>query len=871
MTSLKKKRDSRNILPWEWIERFAAHKQIIGLFIALLIFAAALVVCWRLLKEINVDDLSQAIHDIPLFSLLLALAASAGSYVMLICYEWSAARYAGAKLRLPTLIMGGACASAVGNAVGLSILSGGAVRFRLYFNQGLGATQVARMSVFVALSLGVALPLLAAVAALNNIEASALALRIPVSWVIAIALSILVVYLAVLVFLLLHRLPRKPNPDTCLFQVGKWLIRLPSVRLALLQFFIIVGDVFFAASILYVLLPETPSFISFLLVYILALVIGVISHVPGGVGVFEAIVLAAFSSQIGAIPLAAALLIYRVIYVLLPLVLACCAMLVHEGKSYLSTSFVAQSGLSVAAPVLSAAVFFSGIILLFSGMSPEVDTHLETLGFFLPQQLINASHFAASLIGVLCFFLARGLRRRLSIAWTFTMFLLLLASVLSLLKGLRWVEALTLLMIAALLLVFKKSFYRHRRLMSMPLSPLFLAVCFCIVVTSIWIMLFVYQDVPYNNKLWWQFELDSNVPRALRAAVGSLVLLGCLALTWLFKHPSPTFTRPDRQQLDKALHIVSHGTQAQAGLVMSGDKSILFNEESSAFLMYACHKRSMVALFDPVGSEQERADLIWDFRDLCDQHHMRPVFYQVRSANLPYYIDIGLRAIKIGEEALIDLEGFNLESTSKRDLRYTWNRGQRDGLSLTIFPAGEAPMERLKEISDSWLKNKHLHEKGFSLGHFSADYLRHFKMAAIYHEGNIIAFASLLETESKASASIDLMRVTHHVPKLTMEFLMIGLILHYKQENYRTFSLGMAPLSGLQSCPETSVIQRLGDMIYRRGERFYNFQGLRLFKDKFGPRWEPHYIAAPGGLDLLVALVDITVLIAGGFRKLVKY
>lgn len=71
------------------------------------------------------------------------------------------------------------------------------------------------------------------------------------------------------------------------------------------------------------MLPETPPFAAFLLVYLLALAAGVLSHVPGGVGVFEAVLLAAFAGQLGAAPLAAALLLYRLIYVVLPLLLAC--------------------------------------------------------------------------------------------------------------------------------------------------------------------------------------------------------------------------------------------------------------------------------------------------------------------------------------------------------------------------------------------------------------------------------------------------------------------------------------------------------------------------------------------------------------------
>ena len=133
-----------------------------------------------------------------------------------------------------------------------------------------------------------------------------------------------------------------------------------------------------------------------------------------------------------------------------------------------------------------------------------------------------------------------------------------------------------------------------------------------------------------------------------------------------------------------------------------------------------------------------------------------------------------------------------------------------------------------------------------------------------------VAFANLLETDSRELASLDLMRVHPDAPKLTMEFLMLGLILHYKAQGHARFSLGMVPLAGLQPRRGAPLTQRLGALVFRRGEQFYNFQGLRRFKDKFQPDWEPRYLAVPAGLDPLVALADTAALIAGGLTGLVK-
>lgn len=862
---------TRRVLPWKLIDRLATYKQVILLVFGLIIFTAALVACWHLVSEISFRDLTAAVRHIPQFALLLAGLAVLASYIMLIGYEWSAAHYAGVKLPLRTLITGGICASAVGNAIGISILSGGAVRCRLYFKKGLSAIDVARMSIFVSLSLGSLLPLIAAIAALVNLPDAQLALRISHTAIITLALLVIGGYLLLFVYLMSHAQETRPSAYSRMFAFGRWSLRLPNLKLSILQFVITLLDVFFACSIIYFLLPQQPDFVSFLMVYIIALVVGVLSHVPGGVGVFEVIMLSAFSAQIGVAQLAAALLIYRLIYLLVPLIIAGVILLINEIKGYLSSSFVFTSGASIAAPVMSILIFFTGIFILFISVLPRMNkAQSEWLDIFVPHQLINISHLVVSLIGVLCLLLARGLRRRIASACWITCGLLVSCAILSLLRGWHWGDGLVLLSIAGLLFCFRSAFYRKAQLTLVPFSPLFIGLCFGVIILFIWLLLFVYQDIPYYSQTWPYSTAHHYIPKMLRAGLGCLILLVCLSLIWLLRPVLPLVPLPDQAQLAKARQIMLSSKQPEGGLVMSGDKSILFNKDETAFLMYARRRRSMVALFDPIGDPKARAELIWAFRDLCDQHYLRPVFYQVSATDLPNYMDIGLTALKLGEEALVDLTQFDLAAKENKDLRYTWSRGQRDGLSLAIYPAGQAPFEQLKLVSDEWLKNKQAKEKGFSLGAFSCQYLTNFAIATIEYQGRIIAFTNLLDTEQYDNAGIDIMRVMGDVPKLTMEYLMLALILHYKEQNYRYFSLGMVPLSGLNKRRGAPITQRLGALVFRRGERFYNFQGLRRFKEKFATHWRPRYLAVPAGLDPVVALVDTTMLISGGVKGLVK-
>ena len=176
----------------------------------------------------------------------------------------------------------------------------------------------------------------------------------------------------------------------------------------------------------------------------------------------------------------------------------------------------------------------------------------------------------------------------------------------------------------------------------------------------------------------------------------------------------------------------------------------------------------------------------------------------------------------------------------------------------------------MKRISDAWLEAKNTREKGFSLGFFDPAYIRQYPVAVIRREKKIVAFANLWQGADRYELSMDLMRYASDAPESVMDYLFIRLMMWGKEQGFRWFSLGMAPLSGLESRPGLAPLwSRIGAFVYRHGEHFYNFQGLRNYKDKFDPEWEPRYLAIPGGLKLPVVFTNIASLISGGMTGVI--
>ena len=177
-----------------------------------------------------------------------------------------------------------------------------------------------------------------------------------------------------------------------------------------------------------------------------------------------------------------------------------------------------------------------------------------------------------------------------------------------------------------------------------------------------------------------------------------------------------------------------------------------------------------------------------------------------------------------------------------------------------------ALLGELRQVSDAWLAEKAAREKGFSLGFFAPDYLRACPVAVVRRESRIVAFANLWFGAGHEELSVDLMRNRPESPPGLMDYLFVELMLWGSREGYRWFNFGMAPLAGLEDRTLAPLWHRAGAFVFRHGQHFYGFEGLRQYKQKFEPKWTPRYLACPGGLVLPVVLVSLAALVSGGPR-----
>ena len=843
----------------------------LGPLVALALFAAALWVIRRELSAYHYHDILRELHALPAARLWLAVGLTLLNYVVMTGYDALALRYVRKPLGYPRIALASFLGYAFSNNIGLSMLAGSSVRYRLYSAWGLSTPEITKVVAFYTVSLWLGLFAIAGGVFLAEPTIIPAALHFPAFASTrplgALLVLILVAYLA---WSTTRRGPLK---------LGSWEVPIPSPQLSVAQLVVSSLDWALAGAVLYVLFPAGSGlkFPGFLAVFLLAQIAGLVSQVPGGLGVFETVVLLLIPAAVRADAAVGSLLAFRLIYYLLPLAAATGILAGHE--IYLKKVQVRRiAGVfdrvanALAPRLLALAVFVGGAILLISGATPAVPARLEWLEDLIPLTFLEASHFLASVSGVALLLLARGLQRRLSTAYLMTAGLLAAGIVFSLLKGFDYEEAGVLAVMLAALLPSRRFFYRRASLIAQPFTGGWIAAIAIVLVGSTWLGLFAHRHIEFGSELWWQFALHGDASRFLRATVGVGIVAIFFAAARLLRPARPRAALDLRpEDLELATAIAAAGPDTSAYLVTLGDKAVLVNENRVAFLMYGIERRSWVAMGDPVGPPEERRELVWRFRDLVDRAGGWTVFYEVGPRDLPLYLDLGLTLLKLGESARVSLDAFSLEGGKRKDMRYVLRKLEKEGCAFAVAPPEDVPalLPELRAVSDSWLAEKKTREKGFSLGFFDEGYLRRFPHAIVRREGKIVAFANLWPGGGNEELSVDLMRHVPDAPKGVMEFLFLQLIMWGKEHGYRWFNLGMAPLSGFTDSALAPLWNRVGAFLYRHGDPFYGFQGLREYKEKFTPVWEPRYLACPGGLALPRILTDIASLISGGISGVI--
>jgi phosphatidylglycerol lysyltransferase len=842
---------------------FAWIRSWLAPLIAAALFGIALWVLRRELRAIDFQDVRAALGLVRAGRFALAVLVAGMSYLALTGYDQLAFLRLGRKISPWRVTATAFAGCAVSNSVGFALLSGTAVRHRFYSRWGVSMTDLAGIVLFNALTFWLGLLTLIGWSLVSHsyvyVQGGLAGANIRLLG--GAALALVAVYV---IFSMVRSAP---------LRVYGYEIMPPRARLVFAQVLVSMADWGLAGTLLYLLLPAGgPSHGVVLSAFLAAHALGLISNVPGGLGVFEATLVLLLGPYLPAEQLVAALLLYRLVYNLVPLILALVLLLVDELRSRRAQlrqlgKLLGDYSAYLVPAMLAVFTFMAGMVLLI-----PVVTRGGTTGAFESMRLSFAvSYVLRSLIGVSLLVLAQAVSRRVRRAYYLVIGALLAGIVLSLYQTSHWREPVLLLLLLVMIAPGGGFVNRGVPLFDTRFSPGWIVAITAGYLSSFWLGMFFFPGAhrPGEGLVPVGVFLDLRWFLLNGGSMASVVaLIGFSG--WRLSLPMPHVAElPTDADLEVSRRIIETQPETLPYLVYLRDKALLFNSGKSAFVMYGVRGRTWAALGDPVGPAEKRPALARVFMERAYDYGGVPLFYDIHPAQLHMYVDLGMTVFRLGEEGRVALGGSPSGSTRpraslERKIQSATDTLARTGMRFRVIDPRDVPsiLPQLRELSEEWLERMAVRERGFSMGSFDESYLSRLPIAVLERDDAIIAFTNLLCGPTGEELAVDLLRTHHSAPAETMDILFALLCRWGRERGYRWFNLGLAPAKRLWT--------RVGRFAYRQGDSFRTLEELRAYKETFYPRWEPRYLAHPTGLALPVILADVAALVAGGYTKIFR-
>lgn len=285
-------------------------KTYVGIAVSVLLAALAAYVLWRTFQRISFADVVAQMRAVPPATLALAGLCAAAAFTVLAFYEVAVVRYVKGEIGSAKPMLTAFIAFPLGHAVGQAMLSGGALRYRMYTPAGFSATEVGATVLLATMPYALGFGLLLDVSLVFAADMLAPMFRISSKWLFLLGCIGLCKDAAYALLILVRTRPIK---------LGGWSVNLPTPAMTALQLVVGLADIFLVSIILYMLLPESIGigYLAFLGAYLASVLVGVLSHVPAGLGVLESMLLLLLP-EVPPEQLLAAVLMYRVIYEIIP-------------------------------------------------------------------------------------------------------------------------------------------------------------------------------------------------------------------------------------------------------------------------------------------------------------------------------------------------------------------------------------------------------------------------------------------------------------------------------------------------------------------------------------------------------------------------
>ena len=626
--------------------------------------------------------------------------------------------------------------------------------------------------------------------------------------------------------------------------------------------------------------------------YAVSTAAGLLSFIPAGFGSFDLMMIFGLQAAgIGGAEAAGILILFRIFYYFIPLVSAsflAAVDVISKGNSFTikelsplwdkirRKNFINEYQFDLFKDISIAALWLlmliASAIMVISALTPELPERIHFLQDIFPVPVLQFSNGATLLSGLILFIFSDEIKLRVKRAYYTTLAVLFLGGIFNLIKGFNYEDLIVIVAILAVLGYSKDKFYRNSiprnwgRLVKQTVISQFLVFLYMLSGQS---KPFSFYHLHRGAGLLYQTPGDY-----LNNGMILSIMIQILILIWFFlQKEQPPWKQQTQSEIFGILDVFLSRNKGNAftHLIYSGDKYLYATADGKALIAFRPYKDKLVALGDPIGSLENLTDYLEEFRRYADLYGYIPIFYQVDQENLTNYHEIGYTFFKLGEEAYVDLTNFDPGDRKYREFRSTRNRLEREGWIFEVSEPKhrEAVLKELEQISRTWLGKRR--EKGFSLGRFDIGYLNRGPLAFLVDaDGKPAAFASIMPFYDGETISVDLMRLSKDAPSGSMDYLFMKLFQWGREKGFAAFNLSMAPLSHVGESQYAMKEEKAARQIFNHGGAFYNFKGLRKYKEKFLPTWYPKYLAYPKHLRITPLLIDISMMISASYKNTIK-
>lgn len=516
-------------------------------------------------------------------------------------------------------------------------------------------------------------------------------------------------------------------------------------------------------------------------------------------------------------------------------------------------------------------IFVLGIVNIISVLTPALPERVRLLRDYLFVGVVSFSNSFVFIAGLFLLVTAAFMLRGLRTAWWFAIGLTVISVVGNITKGIDYEEATIALLILGSLVATRKQYHiktnprlgtvgLHTAMLSMAAVMLYGVVGFYFLDKKHFQIDFnIFQSFWYTLQNFFLIGSADLIPRDAfaRDFIYLIKISGFASISFLvysLVRPYVFKVTPTNVEIERAKSLTQQfGNSALDFFKTYSDKFIFAPDEINAYISYRVSRNFAVVLENPVAeNSDEMKKCIISFTKYSYENGLKDIYYRVPKEWLQVYLELSRKSLFLGQEGVVDLDTFTLEGSEKKSIRNALNKIKEQGYTTHINepPLRDGLIQKLKAVSDEWLRLTDREEIIFSQGMFVEKEIKEQTVIAIENsEEKIIAFLNIIPDYVKNEGTYDLLRKTADAPNGIMDHILIELFKHFKTSGIKYVNLGFAPMSGLND--PHNFTERSMKFAYEKIRSFSHYKGQRDYKEKFNPQWNDKFLIYSNDYDLL--------------------